>query len=204
MAQFQHAQAEAAAPSPGARHPRLHRRSIALVGLMGAGKTTVGRGLASALGLPFRDADQEIEQAARRTVSDIFADLGEAAFRDGERRLIARLLTQEPTHVLATGGGAFMQAETRAVMQAHAVSVWLKVDLEVLVRRVSRKATRPLLVGRDPREVLAALAEQRDPLYAQASVIVEAGDASATATVARVIEALDAHLASQDKAETVP
>ena len=119
----------------------LRRRTIALVGLMGVGKSSVGRRLAAALNLPFRDTDAEVELAARRSVAEIFADLGEEAFREGERKVIARLL-DEPPHVLATGGGAFMQPETRALIKSKAISVWLKADLEVLARRVGRKDNR--------------------------------------------------------------
>ena len=175
------------------RYAPLRRRTIALVGLMGVGKSSVGRRLASALGLPFRDADAEVEAAAGRSVADIFTDLGEAAFREGERRVIARLLDQEP-HVLATGGGAFMTPETRAVIKSKAVSVWLKADLEVLARRVSRKDTRPLLAGKDPLEVLRGQAEARYPAYGEADLIVETGDAAHHVTVEQVIRALCDHL----------
>jgi len=198
MAELQHAYPETEASSAVRPHPRLAARSIVLVGLMGAGKTTVGRALAGALRMPFRDADHEIEDAYRGAIAEIFAERGEAEFRDGERRVIGRLLSQEPPHVLATGGGAFMQADTRAVVQAHALSVWLKVDLDVLVRRVSRKSNRPLLKGRDPREVLSALAEQRYPHYAEATLTVEAGDASCAASVDAVIDAINAHLYAAD------
>jgi shikimate kinase len=175
------------------RHPaydRLRGRTIVMVGLMGAGKTTVGRGLAVALDLPFRDADAEIELAADRTVAEIFAEHGEAAFRDGERRVIARLLTQEPPHVLAAGGGAFLHAETRALARRSALAVWLKGDLEVLARRVARRNTRPLLYGKDALAVLSELAAQRDPHYAEAHVTVETGEASASDSVAAVLDAL--------------
>ena len=175
------------------RYEPLRRRTIALVGLMGVGKSSVGRRLASALGLPFRDADTEVETAAGRSISDIFTALGEDAFRDGERRVIARLL-EAPPHVLATGGGAFMNAETRAMIKARAVSVWLKADLEVLARRVGRKDSRPLLVGRDPMEVLRGQAEVRYPAYSEADITVETGDAAHHVTVDQVIKALTAHL----------
>jgi shikimate kinase len=145
------------------RYEPLRGRTIALVGLMGVGKSSVGRRLAAALNLPFRDADTEVETAAGRSIPEIFAALGEAAFRDGERRVIARLL-EGPPHVLATGGGAFMNPETRALIKAQAISVWLKADLEVLARRVGRKDTRPLLTGKDPMEVLKAQAEVRYPI----------------------------------------
>lgn len=180
------------------RYDPLRRRTIALVGLMGVGKSSVGRRLASALGLPFRDADAEVEAAAGRSIPDIFAELGEAAFRDGERRVIARLLDQPP-HILATGGGAFMNAETRRLIKSRAISVWLKADLEVLARRVSRKDTRPLLVGKDPLEVLQAQAEARYPAYAEADVVVETGDTAHHVTVDQVIRALTDYL--QERAQ---
>ena len=175
------------------RYAPLRRRTIALVGLMGVGKSSVGRRLANALELPFRDTDSEVEAAAGCSISDIFTDLGEAAFREGERRVIARLLEQEP-HVLATGGGAFMNEQTRALIKSRAVSVWLKADLDVLARRVSRKDTRPLLAGRDPLEVLQAQADARYPVYGEADVMVETGDAAHHVTVDQVIRALSAHL----------
>jgi shikimate kinase len=175
------------------RYEPLRRRTIALVGLMGVGKSSVGRRLASALGVPVRDADSEGEAAAGRSISEIFASLGEPAFRDGERRVIARLL-DGPPHVLATGGGAFMSDETRALIKAKAVSVWLKTDLDVLARRVGRKDTRPLLTGKDPMQVLRAQADARYPAYAEADVTVETGDAAHHVTVAQVIQALSDHL----------
>jgi shikimate kinase len=156
---------------------------------MGVGKSSVGRRLANALDLPFRDADAEVEAAAGRSISDIFAELGEAAFREGERRVIARLLDQ-PAHVLATGGGAFMNEQTRDLIKSKAISVWLKADLDVLARRVARKDTRPLLVGKDPLAVLQAQADARYPAYAQADVIVETGDSAHHVTVDQVIRAL--------------
>ncbi len=180
--------------SPSAPDPRLRGRTIVLVGLMGAGKTTIGRGLAQVLRLPFRDADEEIERAAGCTVSQIFEERGEAAFRDGERRVIARLLTQETPHVLAFGGGAFINPETRSLVAARAVSVWIKADLEVLANRVARRNTRPLLVGKDPLEVLRAQAEARYPAYAQATVTVETGEIPTSAAVTAVLAALADHL----------
>jgi len=184
--------------SPPALDPRLRGRTIVLVGLMGAGKTTIGRGLAQVLRLPFRDADEEVERAAGCTIAQIFEERGEAAFRDGERRVIARLLTQEPPHVLAFGGGAFMHPETRRLVAARAVSVWIKADLEVLAQRVSRRNTRPLLVGRDPVEVLRSHAEARYPAYAQATVTVETGEIATSAAVAAVLAALADHLVPLD------
>jgi shikimate kinase len=178
------------------RYAPLRRRTIALVGLMGVGKSSVGRRLASALNLPFRDTDAEVETAAGRSISDIFTDLGEDAFREGERRVIARLLDQPP-HVLATGGGAFMNEQTRAVIKSKAVSVWLKADLDVLARRIARKDTRPLLAGKDPLAVLQAQADTRYPVYSQADIIVETGDAAHHVTVEQMINALTAFFAEQ-------
>ncbi|WP_337187684.1 shikimate kinase [Phenylobacterium sp.] len=173
-------------------HEPLRRRTIALVGLMGVGKSSVGRRLATTLGLPFRDADSEVEAAAGRSISEIFSALGEPAFRDGERRVIARLL-EGPPHVLATGGGAFMNDDTRALIKTRAISVWLKADLDVLARRIGRKDTRPLIADKDPLDVLKAQAEVRYPIYAEADVVVETGDTAHHITVAQVIEALNAH-----------
>lgn len=175
------------------RYEPLRRRTIALVGLMGVGKSSVGRRLATALNLPFRDADTEVEAAAGRTIPEIFAALGEPAFRDGERRVIARLL-EGPPHVLATGGGAFMSDETRELIKARAISVWLKADLEILARRIGRKDNRPLIAGKDPLEVLKAQAEVRYPVYAQADITVETGDAAHHVTVSQVLDALTHYL----------
>jgi shikimate kinase len=175
------------------RFEPLRRRTIALVGLMGVGKSSVGRRLANTLGMTFRDADSEVEAAAARSIPDIFSELGEAEFRKGERRVIARLLDEQP-HVLATGGGAFMDPVTRELIKAKAVSVWLKTDLEVLARRIGRKDTRPLLVGKDPMEVLKAQAEARYPTYAQADVMVETGDAAHHVSVDQILRALSAYV----------
>ena len=164
-------------------------KTIALVGLMGVGKSSIGRRLAAELRLPFRDADTEIEVAAGCSIADIFAERGEAEFREGERRVIARLL-DEPPHVLATGGGAFLQPGTRALLLEKAVVVWLKADLEVLVRRVGRKNTRPLLIGKDPMQVLKSQAEVRYPAYAEAHLSVDTGDAPHGGSVVAVLEAL--------------
>lgn len=164
-------------------------RTIALVGLMGVGKSTVGRRLAKRLGRAFVDADAEIEAAAAMTVSDIFAKLGEPEFRAGETRVIRRLLDGEPK-VLATGGGAMIHPETRALLKARALTVWLKADLDVIVQRVARRDTRPLLRGKDPRATLAALAEVRHPLYAEADLTVEVGAGSHAQAVEAVVSAL--------------
>ena len=166
-------------------------RSIVLVGLMGAGKTKIGRRLAARLGLPFFDSDNEIEAAAGETIAEIFRNRGEAVFRDGERRVIARLLAQ-PIHVLATGGGAFMDPATRALIARRGVSVWLRADLDVLAARVARRTNRPLLQARDQRGVLAELIELRYPVYAEADLTVDSGDGAPELTTARVIAALAA------------
>lgn len=167
----------------------LAGRSIALVGLMGAGKTSIGRRLAARLGMPFRDADAEIELAAGCTIPELFSRYGEQAFRDGERRVIRRLLSGDPL-VLAFGGGAFIDAETRAVARDEAVSIWLRCPLPTLVRRVSLRDNRPLLAESDPAEVLQRLIVQRYPIYAEADVIVDCGDESPDVTTTQVLNAL--------------
>ncbi len=164
-------------------------RSIVLVGLMGAGKTSIGRRLAARLGLPFRDADVEIEAAAGCSIPELFARYGEAAFRDGERRVIRRLLAAEPM-VLAFGGGAFMDPETRAAVRAEAISVWLRCALPTLVRRVAGRENRPLLAGGDPNAILARLMGVRHPVYAEADVIVDCGDETPDATTHKVLDAV--------------
>jgi shikimate kinase / 3-dehydroquinate synthase len=164
-------------------------RSIVLVGLMGAGKTSIGRRLAARLALPFRDADQEIELAAGCTIPELFARYGEAAFRDGERRVIRRLLAGDPT-VVAFGGGAFMDPQTREITRSEATSVWLRCTLPTLVRRVATRDNRPLLNGRDREETLRGLMEIRYPIYAEADVIVDCGDEPPDYTTASVLQAL--------------
>jgi len=164
-------------------------RTIALVGLMGVGKTSIGRRLAQRLGLPFVDADAEIEAAAGCTIEEIFERHGESAFRDGERRVIARLLG-EPPHVLATGGGAFMDQATRALMRERAVTVWLRADLELMLARVARRNNRPLLKAGEPRAVLERLIAARYPIYAEADISVDSIDGPPEATVERVLAAL--------------
>lgn len=176
-------------------------RTIALVGLMGAGKSCIGRLLAAALDLPFVDADKEIEAAAGCSVEDIFAAHGEAAFRDGERRVIGRLLKQ-PKMVLATGGGAFMDPATRKLIRDRATSVWLRADVELLLRRTARRNNRPLLKRGDPREILTRLIEQRYPVYAEADVVVDSVDGPPEVTLARVLEGLKRHYASAESARS--
>jgi shikimate kinase len=170
----------------------LGPRSIVLIGLMGAGKTAVGRRLASRLDLPFVDADSEIELAAGETISEIFASRGESYFRQGEARVIARLLRDGP-QVLATGGGAYMQASTRETIRAHGISVWLKAELPVLLNRVRRRDNRPLLKG-DAEKVMRELMQTRYPVYAEADVTVESRDLPHDVIVVEVIEALSRFL----------
>jgi len=168
-------------------------RPIVLVGLMGAGKTTVGRRLAKRLGRPFHDADEEVEAAAGRTVAEIFEDFGEAAFRDGERKVIARLIEDHPKMVLALGGGAFVDAETRSLLKARALSIWLKADLDTLMQRVSKRDTRPLLQTEDPRAVMRNLMQTRETAYAEADLHVASDADSHEMTVETVLDALAAH-----------
>lgn len=170
---------------------RLGGRSIVLVGLMGSGKSTVGRRLATRLNMNFYDADDEIERAASMSISDIFARFGEAHFRDGERRVIERLLGG-PQMVLATGGGAFMQDETRALILERAVSIWLDADIPTLVERVRRRSHRPLLKNRDPGQVLTELATVRNPVYAQAHLRVSSASNPHEHTVQAILEAIGA------------
>jgi shikimate kinase len=169
-------------------------RTIVLVGLMGAGKSCIGRRLATRLGLPFIDADREIEEAAGCSIPEIFQRHGEAVFRDGERRVITRLLTENPVHVLATGGGAFVDPRTRALIGEHAISIWLRASLELLARRVARRNDRPLLQVEDPQKRLAELMEQRYPVYAQADITVDSADGPPEVTLERVLAALQEDL----------
>ena len=172
--------------------PDLAGRSLVLVGLMGAGKTSIGRRLALRTGLPFRDADAEIEQAAGCTVAELFARFGGAAFREGERRVIRRLLAGPPV-VLATGGGAFMDPETRAAIRDGATSIWLRCSLATLVRRTAGRTHRPLLTLGDPERVLRNLMEQRHPTYAEADIVVQCGEDSPEVTTQSVMAALHAY-----------
>jgi shikimate kinase len=175
-------------------------RSIVMVGLMGAGKSSIGRRLATRLNLPFVDADSEIEAAAGCTITEFFKRHDEAEFRDGERRVIARLLENEPK-VLATGGGAFMDEETRTAIAHAGISVWLRADLDTLVRRTDRRTDRPLLNNGDPANTLESLMETRHPVYAQADIVVESNDGPPDETVERVMDALAAF---RDRTEASP
>jgi shikimate kinase len=164
-------------------------RSIVMVGLMGAGKTSIGRRLAQKLHVPFIDSDTEIEKAANETIAEIFARDGEAVFRAGERRIIARLL-DGPVQVLATGGGAFMDPSTRERVRARGISVWLRADLETLVERTTRRQHRPLLNNGDPRIVLTKLIETRYPVYAEADITIDSLAGPTDTTVQKLLAAL--------------
>lgn len=165
------------------------KQTIVLVGLMGVGKTTVGRRLARRLGLEFADSDFEIEKAAQMTVGDIFSSYGEDYFRAGERRVISRLM-DGPPRVLATGGGAFVNAETRTLMKEKGITIWLDASLDVLVERTSRRDTRPLLQDGDPEEILRKLLEERGPVYAQADLKVQSSDGPHDTVVNSIIQKL--------------
>jgi shikimate kinase len=168
-------------------------KPVVLVGLMGAGKSCIGRQLATALGVDFVDADAEIEAAAGCTIEQIFESHGESAFRDGERRVIARLLGQPP-HILASGGGAFVDPATRQAIREGAISVWLRADLEILLRRTARRDHRPLLKAGDPRKILQDLMTKRYPIYAEADIIVDSADGPPEVTRDRVLAALKDYL----------
>ena len=171
----------------------LGGRPIVLVGMMGAGKTTVGRRLATRLGRHFVDSDEEVEKAAGMSIEEIFASRGEADFRAGEQRVIARLLKEQDL-VLGTGGGAFINAETRTLVKASAVSVWIKADFELLFQRVQRRSNRPLLKTANPRETLKGLIDKRYPVYADADVTVVSKDVPQDQVASEVIDALLDHL----------
>lgn len=178
-----------AAPSAKPAATLTIDRTIALIGLMGVGKSTVGRRLARRLGLPFADGDTEIEEAAGMTVSDIFSLYGEEEFRAGEARVMKRLV-EGPPMVLATGGGAVMNPETRALLKEKALTVWMRADLQVVAERVRRRDTRPLLRGRDPLETLKRMAEVRYPIYAFADVTVEVGTGAHSQAVDAIVGAI--------------
>ena len=173
----------------GAVRGALGARSIVLVGLMGCGKSSVGRRLAARLDLPFVDADDEIERAAGKSIPDIFADHGEAHFRDGERKVIQRLLAAGP-QVIATGGGAYMNDETRANIRRAAISLWLKAELAVLMRRVAKRSNRPLLKNANPEAVMRTLIDERYPVYAEADITIDSRDVTHEIIVSECLEAL--------------
>lgn len=175
-------------------------RPVVLVGMMGCGKSSIGRKLAQALGLPFVDADEEIVRAAQMTIPEMFSTYGEPYFRDGERRVIARLLDSSGDddgsrpRVIATGGGAFANEQTRTLILDRAITVWLDSDVETLYERVGRKDTRPMLRGGDPRAILARLKAERDPFYAQAPIKVTSGKAPQARTLTKVLKEIDSWL----------
>ncbi|MFP3920762.1 MAG: shikimate kinase [Dichotomicrobium sp.] len=175
----------------------LGARSIVLIGLMGAGKSAIGRRLGKRLGLPFVDADKEIEAAAGKTINEIFAEHGEDYFRDGERRVIARLLDGGPI-VLATGGGAYMNEMTRAEIADRGLSIWLKADLDILMERVSRRDTRPLLKAGDPRRIMQNLMDERYPVYAGADITIESRNVPHEVIIEEIVEALAARMPADD------
>ena len=185
------------------KRPMTLKRTVALVGMMGAGKTSIGKRLAARLNVPFADADHEIEAAAGMTVSEIFAKYGEPYFRDGERRVIARLLSEAP-HVLATGGGAYMDDITRATMKASTFTIWPKAPVEILIGRVKKRQgtdknadgqgqTRPLLANDDLRGTLERLLAQREPVYAQADMVLESADEPHIVLLDKIVAALATH-----------
>lgn len=169
--------------------PLANGKTIALIGLMGAGKSSVGRRLADTIGLPFSDSDDEIEAVSGLSISDIFSLHGEEEFRRVEQKVIERLITG-PQRILATGGGAFMNETTRSLLKGHAVTVWLRADLETLWKRVSRRDTRPLLRTEDPKGVLRNLLEKRTPTYSEADLIVDSRDGPHMNAVRDIISAI--------------
>jgi len=183
------APASAEAPQLPELLAALGKRSIVLVGIMGAGKSSVGKRLSARLGIPFVDADTEIEEAHRMSIPEIFAKYGEPYFRSGEARVIARLLDGGP-QVLATGGGAFINADTRTLIAAKGISVWLKADFDTLLKRIRRRNDRPLLKTEDPAATLKALIDQRYPIYAEADLTVQSREIAHEAIVEEVISGL--------------
>lgn len=196
------AQKSASDGAPAAIVSRLGDRSIVLIGMMGVGKSSIGRRLGARLGIPFIDADAEIEKAAGMSIADIFARHGEAAFRSGEARVIARLLNGGP-QVLATGGGAVMNPETRALIQKKGVSIWLSAEFELLLRRISkRKAERPMLQTADPAATLRELLAKREPIYTQADLTVESRDVPHDAVVVEILERLAGFLDALQRSQS--
>lgn len=184
----------------GVAAPALDR-PLVLVGMMGAGKTTIGRRLAPRLGLKFHDADEEIQKAAGMSISDLFAEHGEESFRRGEAQVIARLLDGAPL-VLATGGGAILNPETRRLIRERALSIWLKADLDTVLARATRRGTRPLLKNGDPRETLERLMAARAPYYAEADIVVESQPGPHARTVEAILAAVSAHLGGKSATAT--
>ncbi len=184
--------------NPGA--PAALPRSLVLVGLMGAGKSAIGRRLAARVGLPFADADREIERAAGLTIEDIFETYGEAAFRDVERRVIARLL-REDLQVVSTGGGAFMDLDTRQIIAERGISLWLRADLDLLVARTGRRDNRPLLKQGNRRDILARLIDQRYPVYARADITIDSQDGPLEGTVEIALSAVTEFLEQEQASE---
>ena len=176
-------------------------RTVALVGLMGAGKSAIGKRLAVRLGLPFVDADDEIERAAGCSISEFFEKYGEQEFRAGERRVIGRLREETP-RILSTGGGAYMDPETRGLMKTRAITVWLRAELDVLFDRVKKRTHRPLLRQGDPKEILARLMHQRYPIYAEADIVVDSTAQPAERTTEQVIEAIRTYLQAKTPGQT--
>jgi shikimate kinase len=175
---------------------QLGSKCVVLVGMMGSGKTSIGRRLAQALQLPFLDADVEIEKAANLSIPEIFSQYGEAHFREGEARVVARLLGDGPA-VLATGGGAYMSPDTRERCRVAGITIWLKAEAAVLLDRVRKKGNRPLLNASDPAEVMQRLLTEREPIYAQADICIASRDGPHQALVAEIVTALDAHLSRE-------
>ncbi|SKA04997.1 shikimate kinase [Consotaella salsifontis] len=175
---------------------RLGERSIALVGLMGAGKTSIGRRLARDLGLPFHDTDEEIEAVSRMTVTELFAAYGEPEFRALETRVVGRLAREGPS-VIATGGGAFINEQTRELLHEASITVWLRAELDILMERVTRRSTRPLLKTPNPRATMQGLMEQRYPIYAQADITVESREAPRETIAREVALAVAAYLSGE-------
>lgn len=181
--------------SRSGKHPEIScQKPVVLIGMMGTGKTTIGRRLAPRLGLPFFDSDAEIERAAGMTVSELFETHGEESFREGEARVIKRLL-EGPPHVLATGGGAVLHADTRSLIKGRAISVWMRADIETLARRATKRDTRPLLRTSDPAATLAGLAKEREPFYAEAHIHVDSQPGPHEQTVALILNRIAAYLA---------
>lgn len=183
--------------APRLRYPL--RKSISLVGLMGSGKTTIGVRLARRLHIKFVDSDQEIEAAAGHSVSEIFEKFGEEDFRKGERRVINRLITQDNKVVLGTGGGAFMDQKTRSRLKRQTIVIWLKVDVDLLVERTSKRDTRPLLKKGNPRKILTQLANERYPVYEEAHIVVQSGQGPHDKVVNDIIWKLNKYLATEKK-----